>query len=164
MYKVPSWGWAPGPRHCSQTLPPCPLVPSIWSAKQISIRINQPTAPTLWSRGCLQPRPEAETSPPYYCSLEDEAPATGTQGLMGDGEADKTNTRKLSQLSLACLLSTLTSHSHPSRQCQVAGRGLGPPLGREQSGHQQVPASLLLSLISRLRGGGGGGREANSVG
>lgn len=114
-------------------------------------------APSLWSRGCLQPRPKAETSPPYYCSLEDEASAPATQGVMGDGEADKTNMRKLRQLSPACLLSTLTSHSHPSRQCQVAGRGLGPPLGREQSGHQQVPASLLLSLISRLRGGGGRG-------
>lgn len=163
MYKAPSWGWAPGPRHCSQPSPPCPLVPSVWSAKQISIGINKPMAPSLWSRGCLQPRPEAETSPPYYCRLEDEAPATGTQGLMGGGEADKTNTRKLRQLSPACLLSTLTSHSHPSRQCQVAGRGLGPALGGERSGHQQVPASLLLSLLSRLRGGGGG-REANSVG
>lgn len=91
MYKAPSWGWAPGPRHCSQPSPPCPLVPSVWSAKQISIGINKPMAPSLWSRGCLQPRPEAETSPPYYCRLEDEAPATGTQGLMGGGEADKTN-------------------------------------------------------------------------
>lgn len=131
MYKAPSWGWAPGPRHCSQPLPPCPLVPSVWSAKQISIGINKPMAPSLWSRGCLQPRPEAETSPPYYvCRLEDEAPATGTQGLMGGGEADKTNTRKLRQLSPACLLSTLTSHSHPSRQCQVAGGVLVHHWGR----------------------------------
>lgn len=88
----PQLGLGPRARHCSQPLPPCPLVPSIWSAKQISIGINKPTAPSLWSRSGLQPRPEAEASTPYYCSLEDEAPATGTQGLMGDGEADKTNT------------------------------------------------------------------------
>lgn len=162
MYKAPVRGWAPGPRHCSQPLPPCPLVPGIWPAKQISISINKPMAPCIWSRGrCLQPKPEAVTSPPYYCSLEGEAPATRTQGLTGYGEADKTNARKRSQLSLACLLSMLTSRSLPSRQCQVAGRGLGPPFGTERSGHQQVPASLLLSLISRLRGGG---REVNSVG
>lgn len=93
-------------------------------------------------------------SPHYYCSPEDKAPATGIQGLMGYGEADKTNTGKLSQLSLVCLF---TSHS---LTLQVMPGGREGSWSNIWSSHQQVPASLLLSHTSRLRGG----REVSSVG
>lgn len=142
-----AWGWAPGPRLCSQPSPPHPLVPGIWSAKQTSIRINKPLAPSLWSRGHLQRGLERLTSPCYCCGPEDQAPATRTQAYRSQ-EADKTNTGKLGPLLLACLL---TSHSPASRHCtKVAGRGLGPTCGRARTGREQGPAALLLSLTSRL--------------
>lgn len=152
----PIWGWAPGPRHCSLPLPPHPLVPGIWSAKQISIGINKPLAPSIWSRGCLQPRPvsrgpEALASPRYCFGPEDEAPCHQNSGLQVTG--NRQNQCRKAQSALACVPAWLGSHSLALWAEPGGGRGLGPTRGRERSGHEQVPASLLFSLTSRLRGG-----------
>lgn len=158
MYKAPSLGLGPRASTLLPAFASPPLVPGIWSAKQISIRINKPLAPYLWSRGHCQPRPEALTCPPYYCGHEDEAPAIRTQGLRGNGEAGRTHPRKPSQLSRECLLSAVgMPHlplSNPAGSARWQGAVLVPHLGGNGVAiNKYLP--LHSSLISRLRGGGG---------
>lgn len=143
MYRAPGPGLSPRAHRGSQSLPPCLLVPGIWSAKQISNGIKKLLVPTTWSRGCLQLRPKQK--PHRFRSPK--PPVTRTRGADG-------SPRTLRMLSLAGLLRLLPLCRPPSSARLQGGSWSNTWEGG--SGRQQAPASRLLSH-SRL----GRGREGS---
>lgn len=145
----PPFGAGPQGHHATPALclPPFPLVPGIWSAKQISIRINKPLAPSVWRR--VSPT-ETRVLPPHNTvETRHLPPEHGASGYTRVGKAHPA--------------SLVSAYATAGRTREHGVRGI---LVQVLAGNK-VAISKYLPLCSSpmpVRGGRDGGRDGNSVG